>query len=101
MGNSKECIVVKKRYIVLISVINIQILVVSFLSQNNVIAQTWVGNAIGTVIFFLPIQILLFTLSKDNDLSIWVKSCCKIGFWFVIICFLLGGIALMVGQGAE
>ena len=83
----------KKRYSILLSVIAVEFFVISILEKNNIGAQSWIGNAIGIFIFMLPIQILLFLLGKDNAISERKQMCCKVAFWFICICYVLGGIA--------
>ena len=86
----------KRKYAILLSIVGIEFLVVSILNKSNVKVESWIGNAIGTFIFFLPVQILLFSLSKDKELSTKKQVCCKCAFWFIIVCYFLGGIATLI-----
>lgn len=86
----------KKQYSILLSIVGIEFLIVSILNKANVKIVSWIGNAVGAFIFFLPIQILLFLLSKDKALSTKLQACCKCAFWFILICYFLGGIATLL-----
>ena len=83
----------KKLYKHLLYLIIFELFVLSFLSQMNVQVQSWAGNAIGVFIFFLPIEVLLFLLGSDERFTKKKKICFKVVFWFIIVCYLLGGIA--------
>ena len=86
----------KKQYKILCSVIFIEVFIISILNETAVKIQSWFGNAIGALIFLFPIQILLFMLSKDEKFSKSKRMFFKIVFWFIIICYLLGGIATLL-----
>ncbi len=86
----------KKRYSILLSIIAIDFFVLSILSKNNIGAQTWIGNAISAFVSLLPIQTLLFLLSKDSSISAKKRILCKTVFWFISVCYVLGGIATLV-----
>lgn len=83
----------KKRYSILLFVFLTEILIVSVMNENNIKAQSWIGNAVGALMVLLPIQALLFFLSKDEKISNRAKICCRIAFWFIVVCYFLGGIA--------
>ena len=86
----------KKRYLLLLSVFAIEFFCISILQKNNISVQSWVGNAIGIFVFLLPIQILLLLLSKDSNISKRNQMFCKVVFWFISICYTLGGIASLL-----
>ena len=86
----------KKRYSILLSIFAVEFFVISILDKSNIRVQSWFGNAIGTFVFLLPMQLLLFLLSKDNTISGKKQMCCKTVFWFISICYILGGIASLV-----
>lgn len=86
----------KKVYKLLRFIISIEILAVLLLSELNIKIQSWVGNAIGTVIFLLPIQVLLYCLSRDQNMKTKTRIICKGVFWFILICFIGGGMATLL-----
>ena len=92
-----ECnIAVKKQYKLLLSIFIIQIFVVSVLGEKGIKVQSWIGNVIGAFILLLPIQILLFLLGRDESFTHRKRLCFKVVFWFITICYLLGGFATLI-----
>lgn len=85
----------KKIYSILLSVFFIEVFIISSLKEINIKAQSWIGNAIGTLVFLLPIQSMLYLLSKDETRPSKIRMCSKIVFWFIIICYVLGGITTL------
>ncbi len=86
----------KNIYKVLLLLFIIEIIIVTILRENNLIVQSYLGNAIGVFLFLLPIQILLLLLSKDNNLTRKTRLCLLIVFWFINICYVGGGVALLL-----
>ena len=76
--------------------IGIELLIVSVLQKNNMKIQSWLGNIMGAFVFLLPIQILLFLLSKDDKFSKGKKNIFKILFWYVNICYIAGTVATLI-----
>lgn len=85
-----------KTYSILLSIFFVEVFILSSLKEINIKAQSWIGNAIGTLVFLLPIQSMLYLLSKDETRSRNIRVCSKLGFWFIIICYVLGGIVTLV-----
>lgn len=88
----------KRKYKLLLNVLGIEYFIVIILSKLNIKVQSWIGNAIGSFVFLLPVQILLFMLGRDEDLSNEKRMCFKIAFWFINICYLAGGVASLVWE---
>jgi hypothetical protein len=86
----------KRQYKYVLFVIIGEILILSILKEYNVEIQSWIGHAIGTFVVLLPIQILLFLASEDDRLSKGSRKCFRILFWYIIICYILGGIVTLV-----
>lgn len=51
----------------------------------------WI-NAIGTILILAPILVLLYLQSKDDDIAMNYRILSKIGFGFLIFCYVAGGI---------
>lgn len=83
----------KKQYKILLIIFLIEICIVSVMDRLNIQVQSWIGNMVGVFAIMSPIVILLFFMSKDEKFSKTAKLFFKIGYWFIIICYLLGGIA--------
>lgn len=88
----------KKKYTILLSIIITEFIIISALDKMKIQAQSWLENAIGLFLFLLPIQILLFLLSKDNRISKNKRMCFKIVFCFIFICYLIGAITTIIYQ---
>lgn len=86
----------KKKYKILLIIFLIEVEIVSILSKTNIRAETVIENAIGLIVCLLPIQILLFMLSRDEKCSQRIRTCCKIAFWHINICYLLGAIVSII-----
>ena len=79
----------KTQYKILLSVFLVEVLIISVMKENGIKVQSLIGSAIGTFIFLLPIQVLLFLLSKDEKFSNNKRVCFNVIFWFINICYLL------------
>ena len=88
--------IMRKIYKVLLCIIFINLLIVSFMNNQNIRIQSWAENAIGVLVFFLPIQILLFVLGRDDRISNRKRKWTKMMFWFINICYLLGAAASLI-----
>lgn len=86
----------KGYYKVLLFICLVDVLVLSIMNKINIRVSSWVGSAIGTFIFLLPIEFLLFLLSKDEKFSNKIRRFYKIIFYFIIVCYLLGGAAKLM-----
>lgn len=86
----------KKKYKILLYIWAVELFIASILNKNNFEVQSWIGNAIGVIIAFLPIQMLLFLLGKDEDRTPGERMLFKLVFWFINICYVLGAIASLV-----
>lgn len=69
----------------------------SLMNKLDIHIQSWVGNAVGALLFLMPILLLLYFLKKDEDVSRIYRVIAKIFFWFLIFCYIAGGI----GKGIE
>ncbi len=83
----------KKHYKILSAIVLAEFIVIYIMSQNNIKIQSFIGSALGVFAFFLPIQILLFLLSKDTDASKRKRVFAKVVFWFICFCYLSALIA--------
>lgn len=86
----------KKRYVLLLFIFIIEVYIASILNEKNIKIHSWIGNAIGVFVCILPILILLFLLGRDKKFTEKKRLCFKIAFWYVIICYLLGGVASLI-----
>ena len=82
----------KLKYKILICFIIFEFLIVSSLKKQNISFDSWMINAIGTIIFLLPILFLLFAVSKDTSFSKKKRLIAKFFIGFIICSYVLGGI---------
>ena len=68
----------------------------SFLSEMEVQIQSWIGSVVGTFVFFVPIELLLYLLSVDELFSSKKQTLFKFAFLFIIVCYLLGAISTLI-----
>ena len=88
----------KRQYKIIKSIIFAEILIILVLKLNNIVVQSWIGKVVGLFVFLLPIQILLFFLYKNENQSQGKRVFYRILFWFIIICYLLGGVTTLLQQ---
>lgn len=86
----------KKIYKLLFALIGLNFLIVCVLNSNNIVISSWIGNAAGSFLFFLPVEILLYIAGKDEKISDGKRKCCKFLFWFIIVCYIAGGAATLI-----
>lgn len=91
----------KRRYKKLLLVILVEYVLGLILMENYIKIQSFIGSAIGVFVFFLPIQILLFLLSNDDNISNTKRIIAKIVFWFICSCYLcaiIAGISMAISE---
>ena len=59
----------RKLYKPLLYFIFLEFFLLSFLSEMEVQIQSWIGSVVGTFVFFVPIELLLYLLSVDELFS--------------------------------
>jgi len=88
--------IMKKKYISLLRLIILFFVICFVLNKMNFEAQTYIGKALGALAFILPIEILLCLVGHDKDLKLRTRIISKIIFWFIIVCYLGAGVALLL-----
>ena len=83
----------KIKYKILLILFLIEYISLSVLNKGEVKLQSWWGNAIGTLLLCIPILVLLYWVSKDDEISNTCRSVPKIIFRFMIFCYFAGAIA--------
>lgn len=79
----------RKSYALLLRMIAIDFFIVFAMNKMGIKIASWFGNALGIFIFLLPIEILLFLLMRDENVSTTKRLCCRLTFWFIVACYLL------------
>lgn len=80
----------KRRYYGLLAAFTAEYLIIKLADHYNIIIRSLFGNTVGAVLFFMPMLILLFSASRDEDFSEKERRWSQIGFWYMTYCFSLG-----------
>ena len=85
----------KKQYKILLSFVVVEIFIISIMKEFNIKIQSLSGSIIGTLVFLLPIQILIFLLGNDEKFSERKRMCFRIVFGFINTCYLFAVIGAL------
>lgn len=77
----------KKKYKILLIILGAEFLILSVLSKLGLKVESEIGNAVGVFVCFLPLEILLFMLAKDEDLPGRKRVISNLSFGFIIIIY--------------
>ena len=78
----------KFKYKVSLILFFIEVLVLNTIKSYGIKIESIVGSVLVTIIFFLPLQYLFFSLSKDENCSTKKRKYFKIIFWFLNYCIM-------------
>ena len=78
----------KFKYKVSLILFFIEVLVLNTIKSYGIKIESIVGSVLVTIIFFLPLQYLFFSLSKDENCSTKKRKHFKIIFWFLNYCIM-------------
>lgn len=85
----------KKQYKILLIIWAVEIFIILIMREFNLRIQSLSGSIIGTLVFLLPIQILIFLLGNDEKFSERKRICFRIVFWFINTCYLFAVIGAL------
>lgn len=77
-------------------IIFIEIVVLIVLSKLEISAEGFAQNAIGLFLALMPIWILLYTVFHDTSNSASKRLFCRLLFWFLVACYIVGCIVTFV-----
>ena len=80
----------KKKYKILLIIIAIETYFLVLMNINEIEIKTFLGQFVGSIVYFLPIEVLIFLTSKDKNISKIKRIMCKFLFWHIIVCFVGG-----------
>ena len=86
----------KTKYKVLLGLSIAQVIGALFIKKYYGAIKSWWGNVAGVFAFLLPIQICLFLMQRDPDISKRKAVFAKVLFWFITFTFCSGGIATLI-----
>lgn len=82
----------RRKYKIITCILLIEFLFLSMLNRTNVSIDTWTFSAISVFVLCIPLLVLFYMLSKDEKMSKKTRLLSKVVFWFVIFCYIVGGI---------
>lgn len=87
----------KKNYKILIGILLIEYFLLSILNKLNIQINSKVGTIVGLILIFMPVQILLYLLSRDFQISMKARILSKALFFSISIWCLAGIIVKLLG----
>ncbi len=89
----------KKKYKILTRLIVAEYIIAAVLKNLNISFNNTLFGLIFAFIFFVPILVLLYMLSKDEDIAPKKRKFCKVFFYFMSFCTVgatIGSLALLI-----
>lgn len=86
----------KLKYKISLFLFFIEIIVLNLMNSNGIKFETAFGSILGVILFFSPLQYLLFSLSKDELYSKRKRKYFKIFFWFFNYCIISAIIGVII-----
>lgn len=83
----------KKIYKKLLYTIAIIFVILHILGKMGIGVESWFFNAIAVAVFILPVCILLYLLSKDEEISKRARFISTFFFYFILVAYVAGGVA--------
>lgn len=83
----------KLKYKISLFVFFIELIILNTMNIQGIKIQSAFGSVIGMILFFSPIQYLLYSLSRDELYPSRKRKCFLVFFWFLNYCI----ISLVVG----
>lgn len=81
----------KIKYKVLWIVLVIEIIMFNIMKSLGIVINSWFFNGLATFCMLAPILLLLGFYKRDSNSTV-AKLVYNVIFWFLIICFIAGGI---------
>lgn len=78
----------KLKYKISLLLFFVEIIVFYIMSSYNIKIESAIGSILCVVLFFMPVQFLLYSLGKDVHCSTRKRKYFKIFFWFLNYCVL-------------
>lgn len=82
----------KIQYKIILTVIILELFCFTYLNEMGIRFESWIGNALGALLLLAPIFALLYLIKRDEDVSKKFRIIAKILFWYLIVCYIAGGI---------
>lgn len=88
----------KNKYKICIIILVVEFVVFWFLEQLQIRFSSLFANAIGTLIFFLPLSVLFVLMSQDSKFSVKSRAFFKFIYLFIGFCYIGGLVASFLVQ---
>ena len=88
----------KLKYKISLFLCFIEVIVLNSMNSNGIKIESTFGSLLVIILFFLPIQYLLYSLSKDEIYSTRKRKYFKIFFWFFNYCIISSIIGVFILQ---
>ena len=86
----------KLKYKISLLLCFIEVIVLNSLNSNGIKIESTFGSLLVIILFFSPIQYLLFSLSKDKVYSTRQRKYFKMFFWFFNYCIISSIIGVII-----
>ena len=88
----------KLKYKISLFLCFIEVIVLNLMNSNGIKIESAFGSLLVIILFFLPIQYLLYSLSKDELYSTRQRKYFKIFSWFFNYCIISSIIGVIILQ---
>lgn len=88
----------KLKYKISLFLCFIEVIVLNSMNSNGIKIESTFGSLLVIILFFLPIQYLLYSLSKDDFFPARKIKYFKIFFWFFNYCIISSIIGVIILQ---
>lgn len=88
----------KLKYKISLSLYFIEVIVLNSMNSNGIKIESTFGSLLVIILFFFPLQYLLYSLSKDEVYSTRKRKYFKIFFWFFNYCIISSIIGVIILQ---
>lgn len=86
----------KLKYKISLFLFLVEVIILNAMNSHGVKIQSAIGSILVVILFFLPIQYLLFSLSKDELYSSRKQKYFKVFFWFLNYCIISSIIGIVI-----
>lgn len=84
---------VLKKYYIYIYIIIIEFVLINILNGLSIKVESDIGHILGVLAFVIPVEMMLYNISKESTFVPKKRLCAKGVFWFVLVCTILGVVA--------
>ncbi len=88
----------KLKYKISLFLFFVEVIVLNSLNSNGIKIESTFGSLLVMILFFLPLQYILYSLSKDEVYSTRKRKYFKIFFWFLNYCIVSSIIGVIILQ---